>query len=354
MNTLRLLLIGLAGLTVPAFRPPSEAALPSTSPDAGQLYLTISNSSTSVFVTAYNTIPNVSYQIQTNTDVTNPNGWGAWVTVQATGTITPLSTFSADFKETFFRAASISQDRTAGSPPAAVQYLGRLDVNTEASQNSRFATLIAATNQASLSLPGWGQTADPDSDCNFYVGRNSVVISVPGSGNPHDLAAEIDRTNAPRLTQVVEGDFIIEVKTDGRFEPGENSTLPGRTAYNGAALIITSDPQNVVTLARAVLQRPGNAPAYYANFEMRSGGNLERMGFTSDLRLPAKGPVWLRLQRHGSDITGAVSTNGTEWNSLGAKTISSDWPGKLSAGIAAISTSESEFDPRFSELKVSK
>ena len=352
MNTHRLLLIGLAALTVPTFRPASQAALPSTSPDAGQLYLTISNSPTSVFVTAYFTIPNVSYQIQTNTDVTNPNGWGPWVTVLATNTVTPLASLSLDFKETFFRA--VAAGGVAAAPNGASQYLGRLDVNTNTDQNSRFATLMSANSQPNLNLPGWGQTADPDSDCNFYVGRNSVVISVPGSGNPHDLAAEIDRTNAPRLTQAVEGDFTIEIKTDGRFEPGENSTLPGRTAYNGAALIITLDPQNVVTLARAVLQRPGKAPAYYANFELRSGGNLERMGLTGDLQLPAKGQVWLRLQRHGSDITGAVSTNGTEWNSLGTKTISSDWPDKLSAGIAAISTSESEFDPRFSELKVSK
>lgn len=143
----------------------------------------------------------------------------------------------------------------------------------------------------------------------------------------------------------------IEVRTDGHFEPGD-STQSGRVAYNGAAIIVAADPNNVVTLARAVLQFPGEKPAYYANFEIRSGGELQRIGMTGDCALPAKGPVYLRLERHGSEITGAISLNGSDWQSLGKKDIPSNWPARLSTGIAGINTSESEFAPRFSDLKI--
>jgi regulation of enolase protein 1 (concanavalin A-like superfamily) len=356
MNIPRFLFLAfLVALVAPGVRPSARAASVSASPDTNQLYLVISNSSDAVFVTAYNTIPQISYQIQTNSDVTNPRGWAPWVTVLATSSVTPLSSFGLGYKEIYFRAVTATSSGAAvTSSTENSTYLGRLDVSTNSNKNSLSAELTAAGNQSDQTLPGWDRTFNPDGDCNFYVGKNAVVINVPGSRNPHDLAAEINRTNAPRVLQEVDGDFTIQVRTDGRFEPGDLSTLPGRTAYDGAAIIVTLDPRNVVTLARAVLQRPGQAPAYYANFEIRADGKLSRMGLTGDFRLPAKGPVYLRLQRQDSEIAGAVSLDGVEWHALGSKNLRSPWPAKLSTGITAISTSVSEFNPRFSELKISK
>ena len=229
------------------------------------------------------------------------------------------------------------------SPPSL--YLGML-ARTGANHNLATAHLTSGGNQSEETLPNWGRIMNPDGDCNFYLGKDGVVINVPAT--PHDLAAEIDRTNAPRILQDIEGDFSIQVRTDGRFEPGELSTQAGRTAYNGAALIVSANPENVVTLARAVLQHPGGKPAYYANFEIRSSGSLQRIGLTGDCALPAQGPVYLRLERRGSEITGAISLNGADWKPLGKKEIPSNWPAKLDAGIAAINTSEFEFAPRFS------
>jgi len=198
----------------------------------------------------------------------------------------------------------------------------------------------------------WGRATDPDGDCAFLRSKDCLAIVVPGSEKAHDLAADIQVLNAPRVLQTAEGDFTLQVRVDGRFQPGEGSTQPGRTAYNGAALVAMKDPNNVVTLARAVLW--DGETRHYANFEIRVNGQLQRIGLTNDHPLPEKGPVYLRLERRGNKMLGSVSTNGADWVALAAKEIPEDWPAKLEVGLAAISTSKDEFIPRFSLLQILK
>lgn len=64
---------------------------------------------------------------------------------------------------------------------------------------------------------GWGTAIDPDGDCKFFLSEQSLLINVPGWPHPHDLAAEVDVINAPRVLQTVKGDFTVEVQVDGRF-----------------------------------------------------------------------------------------------------------------------------------------
>jgi hypothetical protein len=200
-------------------------------------------------------------------------------------------------------------------------------------------------------LGRWGTGTDPDGDCTFFVAKKALLISVPGSG-PHDLASDIDLSNAPRVLRRVSGDFTIQVRVDGRFAPGMVTSKPGRLPYNGAGLVAMMDPENVVTLARAAMQRKGVDPESYANFEIRTDGQLQRIGFTGDQRLPKDGPVFLRLERRGSQFHGAVSEDGSSWHALESKEIPADWPKELQAGVIAISTSKDEFNPRFSRLQV--
>jgi len=208
-------------------------------------------------------------------------------------------------------------------------------------------------NGAAREIPGWGTAIDPDHDCKFFLAEDTLLMSVPGE-HPHDLAADIETTNAPRVIQAVHGDFTIQVRVDGRFAPGDQSTKEGRSGYNGAALIAMADADNVVTLARATLQWPGHEPKPYANFEIRVGGRLLRIGHTGDHPLPKDGPVYLRLERRDSKFLASVSTDGMEWDALEAKDVPAEWPKDLQAGIAAISTSKEEFDPKFSKLQVLK
>ena len=92
----------------------------------------------------------------------------------------------------------------------------------------------------------------------------------------------------------------------------------------------------------------------YANFEIRVGGKLQRMGRTGDHPLPKEGPVFLRLERRDGKFLAAVSADGIEWDVLEPKAVPAEWPKELQAGVAAISTSKAEFNPRFTKLQVEK
>ncbi|MDB6121955.1 MAG: prkC 13 [Pedosphaera sp.] len=212
----------------------------------------------------------------------------------------------------------------------------------------------ASPAKANAEINGWGMPTDPDGDCKFFVAHDELLITVPGNNGPHDLAAEIKTVNAPRVLQPVRGDFVLQVKIEGRLTPGDESTLPGRTGYNGAGIVLMADPENVICLARAVLHRSGGEPMPYANFEMRSNGKLDRIGYANEHPLPMTGPVFLRLERRGQKIIGAVSADGVKWDVLKSKKIPADWPQKLKVGVVAISTSKEEFNPRFSNLQIVK
>jgi regulation of enolase protein 1 (concanavalin A-like superfamily) len=214
---------------------------------------------------------------------------------------------------------------------------------------------IAENNPVATGLAAWGQAIDPDGDCKFFVADGELLINVPGSTRPHDLAADVDSTNAPRVLQPAKSDFTLQVVVDGRFAPGDESTLPGRVGYNGAGLVAVLDSKNVVTLARAVIHSNGGQPKHYANFEIRINGNLQRIGYSSDCPLPESGPVHLRLERRGQKILGAASIDGNRWTDLGFKGIPDNWiDSDVKAGVVAISTSKKEFNPRFSKLQVLK
>lgn len=212
----------------------------------------------------------------------------------------------------------------------------------------------AAERAAKPDIADWGTQSAPDGDCKFFRAPGELLIAVPGANGPHDLAADVDKFNAPTVLKPVNGDFMIQTKVEGRFAPGNKSTLPGRHSYVGAGLVVMANSNNVICLARAAFQRASGEPLGYANFEKRTGGELERIGDVADHPLSIKGPVFLRLERRGQTLFGWVSTDGDKWDALPPKVIPESWPHKLKVGVVAISTSAEEFNPRFSDFKLTK
>jgi regulation of enolase protein 1 (concanavalin A-like superfamily) len=192
---------------------------------------------------------------------------------------------------------------------------------------------------------------DLDGDCKFSLTDGRLSIVVPGSGRPHDLSAELDSTNAPCVLRPLTGAFVLTVKVDGGFAPGEVSTQPGRTPYNGAGLLLISDTRNYVRLEYAALH-DGDAPVAYTNFEIRVDGQVLRFGRTGDRPLKLGQSAWLRLARSGPSIRGWVSDDGTTWDELPAKEVPPEWCNEMKVGVAAISTATAPFKPSFSELKL--
>ena len=233
----------------------------------------------------------------------------------------------------------------------AVCWIAPLAWSQQAIESPAEPAKVEAAKPAEQQIEGWGKAMDLDGDCQFSLKSGRLMITVPGSAQPHDLSAELDSTNAPCVQRHVAGEFMITVKVEGEFTPGVVSTQPGRTGYNGAGLLLISDTRNYVRLERAALQTE-DEPVPYTNFEIRLDGKLLRVGRTNDRPIKAGQPVWLRLARSGPSIRGWVSDDGEQWDELPAKEVPPEWCNELNVGVAAISTSTGPFTPSFSGLKL--
>jgi regulation of enolase protein 1 (concanavalin A-like superfamily) len=219
------------------------------------------------------------------------------------------------------------------------------------------ALLSIADEPAALkktTVPGWGTCINPAGDCKFSAENGTLKITVPGFDNPHDLGPELGNTTAPRVVQPVAGDFVIQVKITGEFEPGDESTQPGRTGYTGAGLVVFADENNFVRLERATLHGQGDESHPYTNFEIRVDGQIERFGTTGDLPTDKDKPTWLRLERKGNQMLGAMSQDGENWTYGEPKNLRAQaWSGNnIVAGVAAISTSRRMFTPTYSAFSL--
>ncbi len=211
----------------------------------------------------------------------------------------------------------------------------------------------AASKLQRQKIENWGIALDLAGDCHFAASGGKLTITVPGSEKPHDLSTELHSSTAPRVLQPALGDFTLQVRIDGEFAPGDESTQAGRTGYTGAGLVVFADAKNFVRLERATLHRTGGKQTAYTNFEVRVDGDLERIGLTSDAPLEEGKPTWLRLQRKGNFLHGAVSQDGVTWKeSLPKELTDKAWKKETLAGVAAISTSTKTFEPTYSEFSI--
>ncbi len=192
-------------------------------------------------------------------------------------------------------------------------------------------------------LAGWGLAIDPDKDCKLTPGPKSMGIEVPAA--MHDFGGPLRKFNAPRVMREVDGDFVATVKVVGDFKPGPKSTNPKGIPYLAAGILLWSDSDNFIRLERAALLRGGKVLPHVAFLEQEGGygGAVHNEGFR-------EGPCWLRMERKGSQILGAISGDGLAWKQL--KPIDTVWPGKLKVGVMAISTSSEPFSVRLEEFEL--
>jgi hypothetical protein len=93
-------------------------------------WLAISNDSTNAYVTAESTLSNLTYEIFTNDDLTQTNGWGLWVTLLATNNVTPAPPLALGTNQLFFEGLLAGSTTTNGLADWwCMQYFGTLNVN---------------------------------------------------------------------------------------------------------------------------------------------------------------------------------------------------------------------------------
>ncbi len=196
-----------------------------------------------------------------------------------------------------------------------------------------------------VTLTGWGQPFNPDGDCGIALEDDALVIRVPRT--PHDLTAELGRLNAPRVLQDVEGDFTARVKVCGTLRPAAAPSVPGHVAYQAGGLLLWADGRNYVRLERAALNRDGAARPMAA-FEARAQGALAGARATEI----ADQDAWLRLERRGRGLSGAVSPDGQRWTEF--EPLEVDLPAKVRVGVAAVNAARQPLSLRFEGLQIGR
>jgi regulation of enolase protein 1 (concanavalin A-like superfamily) len=200
-------------------------------------------------------------------------------------------------------------------------------------------------------IKGWGTATDPSGDCSIKEAKGKLTVKVPGG--TRDLNPRTG-LQAPRVLKSVQGDFIVEVKVSGDFQPGEKAADPRTSPFNGAGLLVWQDEKDFLRLERnrwyaAAAEKYACYPPlleYYKDGEYQGtnpDGTLEEF---------FKGrSTWLRLARKGSKMVASYSHDGKEWTEV--KEITVDLADKVEVGVAAINTAEEAFTVVFEELKVS-
>jgi regulation of enolase protein 1 (concanavalin A-like superfamily) len=196
---------------------------------------------------------------------------------------------------------------------------------------------------AGKDIPGWGEAIDPDGDCQIHAEGKTLIVEVPGT--LHDLNADIDKYNAPRILREVEGDFEVQVKVVGDFKPGAKSLNPKSLPFNGGGIFVWRDSDNYIRLERAAILRNGKLGTF-AIFEEREGGSrgAQHNGNVTP------GTAYLKLARRGGRIFGLTSKDGKHWTQL--KPIDTVWHGELKVGLNAINSSNAPFNVRFEEFSL--
>jgi regulation of enolase protein 1 (concanavalin A-like superfamily) len=192
----------------------------------------------------------------------------------------------------------------------------------------------------------WGTFEDPDKDSEFKEEKG--VLSMGVLGKDHDLSIERGKMNAPRAMQPVEGDFTVQVKVTGKFDPVQMNNME-RLAYHGAGFFIRQDDNNYIRLDRATLW-DGTRNRGYANFELRVNGQIERFGNALDVPLDNAKDTWIKIERKGTEFTAFVSQEASKWQALGTKSMAV--ANRIDVGVAAINSSLEPFAPRFSEFEL--
>jgi len=191
-------------------------------------------------------------------------------------------------------------------------------------------------------IDGWGQLIDPDGDCRFDVGKDSVVVTF-GPG-PHSLESEVGSMNSPRIVRSLSGDFSVSTVVAGDLPLPE---LP--RAYISGGLVLMQDQDNYIRLERASFIRNGTK-SFYTNFEQRIDAKRTRMGLFADFALQADRAVELRMEVRDGTVRGLVRHIGDEWHEMGTAKINTG--ATLLAGISGVKTIPDEVKVTFSRFHI--
>lgn len=192
--------------------------------------------------------------------------------------------------------------------------------------------------------------------CTLTQSPGGTVLKVPGT--LHSLYFEDGTNNEPAVLTPMEGNFMVQVKVGGNFNPGTQPAPDMRrhSAFQGAGLEIYQDKDNYILFQRAEVyeQNTGRHLNWSPFLQQSLGGKFD--GFigghypteekrftrdTTDLRLVRRGQ---RMEAYFSDDDGQTWQEAGQFAAL---------PGKsVLVGVGVGTTSAQEFTVTFNGLTI--
>lgn len=204
----------------------------------------------------------------------------------------------------------------------------------------------------------WDKPVDPYKDCKFIPEKDALTIEVPGGD--HDLDFKRDRRTAPRVLQTheVEGDFVVQVRVRGTFNPSPKSSASGVPSCVTAGLLLMLPDGACIRVDFGAARRRGKQGCAYVRQIHPKGGGMFYNRFDDmnmkDWPLPVKAEqAYLKLERRGLYFRAFLSPDGEKWGPITGPFGTLGRP-KFKVGLAAFSTSTEPFKVRFDQFKLTR
>lgn len=248
---------------------------------------------------------------------------------------------------------------------------------------------LAAPAPQSL-LRSWGKPIDPDKDCKFSRGKDSLTIEMPGGDHDYDTARK--RLNSPRFVREFEGDFEIQLRIRIDSIPSAKSSAKDATENDLAGVGVGFSGDKRMIIRHDSFEHPKGLPSFVAagflvipprpfcelfrrfQYGVAGGGGTGTDGFATQLSRDDKGgggygavsknwrdwpfktkpeQVYMRLERQDISLLCTISPDGKSWVSIGGINLLG-LPSKLKVGLAAYSTSTDPSKVCFDQIKLAQ
>ena len=215
--------------------------------------------------------------------------------------------------------------------------------------------LRTATAAEAVDLNSWGRFVDLTKQCRIDRSPSRAVITAPGSRPLNLLPLAGYNLDAPRLMEEVLGDFVVHVQVPPYERPAANSSSrgQGKVSFRAAGLVVWIDEENLLRFERASVGEPspgyaGGAPYLHVEHYIAGKRNRDELTLLPDDPAVA---TWLEIERRGEQLKLWVSVDGKEWQPWRTVFVP-DLPGRVSIGVAACNSTNTDFSPAFENLSV--
>ncbi len=181
----------------------------------------------------------------------------------------------------------------------------------------------------------WGVLKGERGDTDMLAQGPVLAVSVPGT--LHILSALLKTKNAPRLLTPVSGDFTATVKVTGKISPGAEPLPDLPFTFHGAGLIVWDKDDHYLRL-----ERTGSYSAEGKKHMVLEEYVKDDKTAPNGVRDARVTDLWLRLERHGSEMRCAYSPDeGKTW--LEVKRQTTSFPNDVQVGVSIANASTKPF-----------